>query len=431
MNIRTIAVEVLLGVQRDKRSLNTLLPKAQDKVSDTDKALLQELVFGCCRWYFYLEKLTAEQLERPLHRKDNETRLLLILGAYQLLFMRIPDHAAINETVDAAKELDQAKTKNLINAILRNIAREKEQYKANNEDSFPDWFSAKLRNNWPEQAESAFEASNQRPPMTLRVNKQHLSQQQYLDILEKDAIEALPCTYSDKGVVLKQACDVRELPLFEQGHISVQDEAAQLSTTLLDLAPNLRVLDACAAPGGKTCAMLEQEPSLDLVALDHDGMRLKRVEENLSRIHAKAQLIKAEAENTETWFDGQAFDRILLDAPCSATGVIRRHPDIKLLRDPADLKKLAELQLQLLLGLWDTLKSGGRLVYATCSIFPQENARIIERFLAQTSDAELLPIEAQWGIDTGFGRQLFPQTGEEGHDGFFYSTLLKKHQPNH
>jgi len=425
MNIRAIAAEALIEVHVQKRSLNTVLPKALTQVRAADQALLQELLFGSCRWFFYLQNLIDEQLDRPLHKKAEASKVLLILGAYQLLFMRIPNHAAIHETVEAAKELKQTNTVGLINAVLRNISRADlpEINREATERSFPDWFSAKLKNNWPDHWQGILAASNNHPPMFLRVNVSKTSRSEYLDQLHQAGINATEALHSSKGIKLEAPCDVFSLPDFENGFVSVQDEAAQLSTELLELAPNLRVLDACSAPGGKTCAMLESEPSLELIALDQDASRLERVKENLNRLELNARTIAASAEDTDHWYDGVPFDRILLDAPCSATGVIRRHPDIKLLREPQDLKKLAELQLQLLASLWQTLKAGGKLVYATCSIFPQENARIIERFLAKEPSAELQPLSCNWGFDTGFGHQLFPQ--EDGHDGFFYAVLNK------
>jgi 16S rRNA (cytosine967-C5)-methyltransferase len=426
MNVRTLAAKALETVRIEKQSLNTVLPEALEQALPADQALLQELLFGSCRWFFFLDQVVSGYLQRPLHRKDTLSKTVLALGAYQLLFTRIPDHAAIHETVEAAKELGLENTKGLINAILRQISRaEKPAIDATAiEQSFPEWFTAKLANNWPEQYSQILEASNQHPPMTLRVNVAKINRDDYLSALSAAEIRATACVYSEKGITLDSPCDIRTLPHFAEGFVSVQDEAAQLSTKLLDLAPNLRVLDACAAPGGKTCAMLEAEPSLDVLALDHDPRRLKRVTENLERLGLDAKTRASSAEKLEQWFDGELFDRILIDAPCSATGVIRRHPDIKLLREPGDLKNLADLQLHLLVKLWEALKTNGKLVYATCSIFPQENARVIERFLKTQSNAKLIPIQEQWGLDTGFGTQLFPE--KDRNDGFFYAVLVKE-----
>ncbi len=429
INIRQIACEALSEVTQNQQSLSTVIPKYFEFIAEKDQSLFQELLFGCCRWYFYLDKQCQSYLKKPLHRNEFNARNLLVLGAYQLQFMRIPAHAAINETVAAADTdaLQSSNFKNLINAVLRNISRNQEEQaelpSTATSESFPLWMREKLQHNWPDYADDIIRESNARPPMTLRVNVQKNSRDDYLKLLNDAEIESSASEFSSRGITLSQPQDVKTLPGFADGCISVQDEAAQLCTDLLDLKPNLRVLDACAAPGGKTCAILEQEPSIDVHALDHDKKRLQRVEENLSRLELEATIHHAPAEQTEQWWDQTLFDRILLDAPCSATGVIRRHPDIKLLRKQEDLKNLADLQLQLLKSLWPCLKEGGILLYATCSIFPQENSRVIERFLKQQPDAKLNKIDATWGIDTGFGQQLFPQNF--GHDGFFYAQLTK------
>jgi 16S rRNA (cytosine967-C5)-methyltransferase len=282
----------------------------------------------------------------------------------------------------------------------------------------------KLRHNWPHDWQAILETNNTQAPMTLRVNARRFNRDAYLDLLCEAGIQAQATRFSPHGIQLAAPVPVDRLPYFADGAVSVQDEAAQLCTTLLDLAPGQRVLDACAAPGGKTCAILEACESLsEVVAIDESADRLPRIEENLTRLDLNATVQQADAANTDQWWDGQFFDRILLDVPCSATGVIRRHPDIKLLRRESDIVPLATIQLGLLNALWQTLKPGGRLVYATCSVFPQENHRIILRFLKQTDDAVLLEPDLLWGRDTDAGRQLLPVP--QGHDGFFYAVLEK------
>lgn len=423
-NLRALACEIIHGVVVEQQSLNTLMPLYAAKVSPKDKGLLQEIVFGVCRWYFALEDLHNRFLKKRLAKQDLMAAILLKVGAYQLHFTRIPKHAAINECVNAAKQLGLDKFTGLINAILRKVSKvielDMDKLAA---DSHPAWFREKIRHNWPDQADHIFAQNNQYPPMTLRVNPQHVKREAYLDLLSAADIEASACEYAEHGITLSKPCNVNDLPHFADGYVSVQDEAAQLCCSLMDLQAEQRVLDACAAPGGKTCAMLEQAPEISMTALDSDEQRSKRIRENLARLKLSAQIHIAEGQNLEDWWDNKQFDRILLDAPCSATGVIRRHPDIKLLRKQEDIKQLAEVQLQLLRSLWLTLKEGGKLVYATCSVFPQENSRIIERFLKQETSASLETIDAHWGIDTGFGRQLMPQKG--GHDGFFYACLSK------
>jgi 16S rRNA (cytosine967-C5)-methyltransferase len=426
--LRAIACQVVHNVVVKQQSLNTLLPLANEQIAEKDHALLQELVFGCCRWYFHLDDIQNEFLDKPLHHNDKLAETLLKIGTYQLLYMRIPNHAALNETVEATQELGLHSLKGLINAILRKVS----QLKQNTDqqaaiDSHPSWMQDKIRNNWPENWQDILQQNNQHPPMTLRVNKQFTGQQidtsGYSKLLEGADIKAEPCQFAPFGLSLETPCQVSRLPFFAEGAVSVQDEAAQLCCELLDLKPNLKVLDACAAPGGKTCAMLETEPSLQVLALDLDETRARLIADNLSRLNLSATIKTAPAEEPEQWWDGEPFDRILLDAPCSATGVIRRHPDIKLLRQEGDIKQLAELQLKMLCRLWPTLKPGGKLLYATCSIFPQENSRIIARFLKQEISAKNVEISADWGLETGFGRQLFPR--DHGHDGFFYACLEK------
>jgi len=423
-SVRAIACQVVHDVVIHQLSLNTLLPAASELVAEKDKALLQELVFGTCRWYFHLEKQHNKFLKKPLHKHDKIAETLIKIGAYQLQYTRIPSHAALNETVAAAEELGIQKLKGLINAVLRKVTSiEKTSPLDNAIASHPKWIREKLKYNWPEQFDSILQQNNQHPPMTLRVNQQRISREDYLKKLLSAEIDAKPSPFSPNGISLTKPCNVALLPNFSEGDLSVQDEAAQLSCTLLDLKPEQKVLDACAAPGGKTCAMLEAQESLDMLALDSDPKRAALITENLERLKLSAKVQTAQAEQIDTWWDKQQFDRILLDAPCSATGVIRRHPDIKLLRKEGDIKNLASLQLELLTSLWPTLKQGGKLLYATCSIFSQENSRIIERFLKSEPSAVLQPIKADWGIDTGFGQQLFPQ--QESHDGFFYACLSK------
>lgn len=428
-SLRAIACRVLHSVVYEQKSLSTLIPAATQQVADKDSALLQEIVYGCCRWYQYLEATHQQFIETPLSWDDKLVESLLKIGAYQLLFMRVPAHAAINETVQAAVELDLERFKPLINAVLRRISQLEpfEDSQDTSIASYPDWIREKVSHNWPDQWQDILHQGTQRPPMTLRVNRQFFSdkdpREAYLNLLKEHEIEASACQYAPFGVQLGKPYPVSKLPGFSDGAASVQDEAAQLSCELLDLKNGQRVLDACSAPGGKTCAILEAQTGVQLTALDSEAHRAALVSDNLKRLNLQAELLVSPAEELDNWWNGELFDRILLDAPCSASAVIRRHPDIKLLRKEGDIKTLAELQMSLLTALWQCLKPGGILVYATCSIFSQENSRIIERFLKAQDSAELFKIDADWGFDTGFGRQLFPQ--ENGHDGFFYARLKK------
>jgi len=319
--------------------------------------------------------------------------------------------------------------------VLRRAQRESEALLAELEHdpvvrtAHPRWLQKSLKAFWPEQWEAICAANNAHPPMILRVNRRHHSRDAYLQLLSAAGVAAQACVYSQDGIVLDEAGDVRSLPGFAEGWISVQDEAAQLAAELLELAPGQRVLDACCAPGGKTCHILEVQPQLaGVVAVDLEAKRLVRVRENLDRLGLDAQLIAADGRDTQTWWDGQPFQRILLDAPCSATGVIRRHPDIKLTRQPEDIAALAQLQGELLDAMWQALEVGGILLYATCSTLPTENTEVIEAFLARTPGARELDIGGQLGqpaagLKQPHGRQLLAQEG--GHDGFYYAKLIK------
>jgi 16S rRNA (cytosine967-C5)-methyltransferase len=430
MNPRLAAAKALAAVLNGKASLNSSLPTQMDKVEDRDRGFTQDLAFGTARWQPRLSALAAKLLQKPFKAADADVEALLLVGLYQLLYTRVPAHAAIGETVGCADKLKKPWAKALLNAVLRRAQRESEALLAELEHdpvvrtAHPRWLQKSLKAFWPEQWEAICAANNAHPPMILRVNRRHHSRDAYLGLLAQAGIAATPCIYSQDGIILEAAADVRSLPGFAEGWISVQDEAAQLAADLLDLAPGQRVLDACCAPGGKTCHILEAEPKLaGVVAVDLEAKRLVRVRENLARLGLSADLIAADGRDTATWWDGKPFQRILLDAPCSATGVIRRHPDIKLTRQPDDIAALAVLQSELLDALWITLEVGGILLYATCSTLPTENTEVIEAFLARTPGARELDLATTAGIKQPHGRQLLAQEG--GHDGFYYAKLIK------
>jgi 16S rRNA (cytosine967-C5)-methyltransferase len=430
MNPRLAAAKALAAVLNGKASLNSSLPTQLDKVEDRDRGFTQDLAFGTARWQPRLSALAAKLLQKPFKAADADVEALLLVGLYQLLYTRVPAHAAISETVGCADKLKKPWAKALLNAVLRRAQRESEALLAELEHdpvvrtAHPRWLQKSLKAFWPEQWEAICAANNAHPPMILRVNRRHHSRDAYLQLLTDAGINATPCVYSVDGIVLEAATDVRSLPGFAEGWISVQDEAAQLAADLLDLAPGQRVLDACCAPGGKTCHILEVEKDLAaVVAVDLEAKRLVRVRENLARLGLSAELIAADGRDTATWWDGKPFQRILLDAPCSATGVIRRHPDIKLTRQPDDIAALAVLQGELLDALWPTLEVGGILLYATCSTLPTENTEVIQAFLARTSGARELDLATAAGIKQPHGRQLLAQEG--GHDGFYYAKLIK------
>lgn len=427
MNIRAVAARTLVPVLHKKIALDASFEDKQAQIDAKDIGFYKELCYGVCRHFFSLQAVLNQLLSKPLKTKDSDIEALLLVGLYQLWHMRVPDHAALNESVNAAKTLRKIWAKKLVNGVLRNFLRDQEALVAAIGDAryeHPTWLIKQVRAAWPDDYENILAINNSQAPFTLRVNSRQNSRQNYSDRLSQNEIAHTLCEFSNAGITLNSAMDVTLLPEFNTGACSVQDEAAQLSAELLDLQPQQRVLDACCAPGGKTCHIAEQQSELAaLVALDVDAKRIERVQENLTRLHLQAELKIADAAELDKWWDGEYFDRILLDAPCSATGVIRRHPDIKLLRRESDIKALAELQLKILQQLWQTLAPNGVLVYATCSILPAENENLVKTFVEQQDDAIHLAIDASWGKPRPFGRQLFPR--QNGHDGFYYARIRK------
>ena len=392
MNPRLAAARALASVLSGKASLGSSLPPLLDKVDARDRGLAQDLAFGTARWQPRLALIAEKLLQKPFKAADHDVEALLLVGLYQLFYTRIPAHAAIGETVACVDKLKKTSLKGLLNAVLRNAQRDGEAICASLDSdpvlhtAHPRWLQKALKANWPEHWQAICAANNAHPPLILRVNRRLRSRDAYLAELTAAGIAASPCSYSRDGIVLAQACDVTGLPGFAAGHVSVQDEAAQLAADLLQLAPGQRVLDACCAPGGKTCHLLEAEPKLaHVLGVDLEAKRLVRVRENLVRLGLEAELIAADGRDLASWWDGKPFQRILLDAPCSATGVIRRHPDIKLTRQASDITALATLQGELLDALWTTLEVGGILLYATCSVLPEENSDNIGAFLTRTS----------------------------------------------
>ncbi|GAA0701385.1 16S rRNA (cytosine(967)-C(5))-methyltransferase RsmB [Marinobacterium maritimum] len=431
INIRALAAGVLAPLLRQHGSLSTHLPDALEHCPPQDRALLQQLCYGSMRELFRLQAVAGKLLKKPFKPQDMDLQALLLVGLWQLRSSRIPAHAALHETVEATQTLNKAWAKKLFNAVLRRYQRERDALEQALADdpcftwNHPQWFIDKLSHNWPDHWQAILSANDQQAPLTLRANERQQSRDQALAQLADAGIEAEPCRFSKAGLTLAEPMDVAAIPGFTAGQLSVQDEAAQLAAELLAATPGERILDACAAPGGKLCHLLEATPRLqEVLAIELEPARAQRIADNLQRLglELECRVLTADA-SSQDWWDGTAFDRILVDAPCSGTGVIRRHPDIKWLRRGDEIAALAQVQLNILTNLWQMLKPGGRLVYATCSIFSQENERIIERFLRQHDDARHQPIEAEWGEARPFGRQLFPQV--KGHDGFYYAVLDK------
>jgi len=367
------------------------------------------------------------------------------MAIYELKDCRTPDYAVINDSVELVRKSGKKWAAGLVNAILRGFTREQEKLISSiNEDqvrySHPDWILKKIKKDWPQDQaygwQKILDANNQRPAFWLRVNQLQSNAVQYQQLLTELEIESEVSLLADHALKLSQGIDVRQLPGFSDGAVSVQDVGAQLAAQLLDVSADHRVLDLCAAPGGKTCHILERTNTQDkLIAVEFDEKRMQRVSENLQRLKlsvvardgVRVELIVADARDYKQWWDGEAFDRILIDAPCSASGVIRRHPDIKTLRRESDIEQLVKMQSEILLSAWQMLKPGGELLYVTCSIFKDENQDQIAKFLALNSnagnDAVEIKIQADWGVECDYGRQLFP--GEQEADGFYFCKLKK------
>ncbi|MEN8800816.1 MAG: 16S rRNA (cytosine(967)-C(5))-methyltransferase RsmB [Thiogranum sp.] len=428
---RKIAAQMVFHVLDRGESLNSLLRPRLAKLSDPrQRALAQELTFGTLRWSYRLEAVLNRLLKKPLKKKDRDVHALLLVGLYQLLFLEMPPHAAVGETVAVARQLGKEWAAGLVNGVLRNAQRrsnallESVDGAASARWSHPDWWIRLLQQDWPQDWQHVLEAGNQRPPMVLRVNVSRTDRSAYLQLLKQSGIMAKPSPFPDTAIRLEEPVAVDNLPGFFAGLVSVQDGAAQLSAPLLNLESGQRVLDACAAPGGKTGHILESVPDLGaLIAIDSDDRRLIKVAENLHRLQFNTELLAADAGAPESWWDGEPFDRILLDAPCSASGVVRRHPDIKVLRQAGDLPALSQQQQRLLNAVWPLLVSGGILLYVTCSVFKQENSDVLRAFLDGHCDAVEFPLGVQWGKALPVGRQVLP--GEQGMDGFYFARLSK------
>ncbi|MCG8019087.1 MAG: 16S rRNA (cytosine(967)-C(5))-methyltransferase RsmB [Candidatus Thiodiazotropha weberae] len=414
-------------------SLSESIPKHSAEITDPrDGGLVQEIAYGVMRNFMQLDALSRRLLSKPLKSRDRDVAALILIGLYQLLYLRVADHAAVHETAGAAKPLGKKWAVGLINGVLRNFQRQQESLLKAIADQpevaydMPLWLLDILREQWPDEWPSRVRALNQRPPMSLRVNLAKASLADYQQRLQEMGIVAEIIPYIESGLTLQQPMDVTRLPGFEQGWVSVQDGAAQLAAELLDPQPGEHVLDACAAPGGKSCHILERQPTVRLTAVDLSAERLQRVEENLTRLDQQAEVVVGDAAHPQGDWAERQYDRILLDVPCSATGVIRRHPDIKQLRRASDIPALVKLQGEILSAVWPLLKVGGRMLYVTCSILADENHRQLSRFLAEQPDAQVLPLEVEWGEASDLGRQILP--GVDGMDGFFYAALVKQPQ---
>lgn len=426
---RAIAALAVLRVVRDGRYLDTAMEEVRAQTRGDDcfvNPLIQELAYGTLRWYHQLAGVANLFVTHPFKPKDADIHALLLVGLYQLRHMRVADHAAVDTTVGAAEHLGKPWAKGVINACLRAYLRETprvEQSICASDElrySHPPWLIEAVRRDHPDAWLKILTANNDRPPFTLRVNTSRVSRSDYLAELDRQGITATSHGAVETAVVVENPVPVERLPGFREGRVSVQDAGAQLAGIFLGAQPNQRVLDACAAPGGKAAHILERTPSLgELTALDVEPKRLGRVHENLERLGLQARLIAADAADRSAWWDGSSYDRILLDVPCTATGVIRRHPDIKVRRQPGDLPKLLATQAEILAGVWPSLARGGKLLYVTCSVFSAENEHQIRSFMARHPDAVAEPLAPGSGPEY----QILP--GENDMDGFYYACLRK------
>jgi len=431
---RAAAARVVDAVTDGGRSLDAAIAEFEPGIAAKERPLLRVLAYGALRRHWQIEAWLAALLSRPLRRRDRIVHALLAVGLYQLTDTRVPDHAAVSETVEAARLLDRPKLAGLVNACLRRFRREALAAAPPPSDearwNHPAWLLAAVRADWPDDWAGILDANNARAPMWLRANSRRQTAMQYRDRLAAAGLGAECIPGLDDALCLAEPCPVDLLPGFADGDVSVQDGAAQIAAGWLMARPARRVLDACAAPGGKTGHLLERgAEGLELVAIDNDATRAEGIRENLARLGLSATILVADASSPKDWWDGRPFDAILLDAPCSASGVIRRHPDIRLLRRESDIAALTRVQRGLLDALWPLLAPGGRLLYATCSVLAAENDRVVAPFLAETADAAEDAVLPNNNISAlmrqkACGYQVLPGTADL--DGFYYACLEKK-----
>ena len=432
--VRAVAAELVDAVVNGGQSLDAAIAKNEERVVANDRALLRMLCYGSLRQHWQLQSWVSQLLSKPLRKRDQVINSLLAIGLYQITEMRIPDHAVVSETVEAARQLRRPKLAGLVNACLRRFMREKlattEPADEPSQWNHPAWLIEHIRRDWPDDWQAILAANNERAPMWLRANASRNSASAYVGRLSTEGIEAHLLAGFPDAVRLGEPQAVENLPGFAAGDASVQDAAAQLAARWLLRDVTGRVLDACAAPGGKSGHLLEVgEDRVSLLAIDNDAARLTSISDNLSRIGRDATIIAADASKPEEWWDREPFDGILLDAPCSASGVVRRHPDIKLLRRESDLKNLARLQRTILEALWPLLAPGGTLLYATCSVLAAENDDVTGQFLRDHGDAienDVLPNNNIRDLmqRKACGYQILPGTADL--DGFYYAALQKK-----
>lgn len=428
---RLTALEALADVLDHGRNLAdspALQPSKKHPEDARDLSLARHLAYGVLRWLTALDWLANALLNKPFKSRDRDLHRLVLLGLQQLWHDQTAPHAAIHETAECARHLNKPWAVGVVNALLRRFQREQEDWLSRlatqpQQFAHPDWMVQRLRADWPDHWQQVLQANNAQAPLWLRLNRSGPERENVIERLEDDGFEVEPHPLAADAIKVTPAAPVTALPGFSQGHLSVQDPAAQLAAELLDASGGMRVLDACAAPGGKTCHILEHAKGALVTALELHAERAELIRQNLQRLHLKCTVLTGDASEPDSWWDGKPFQRILLDAPCSATGVIRRHPEIKHLRTPGQVDEAVQLQQRLLQQLWPLLEPGGILVYATCSLFKAENSMQIKNFVHNTANAEEQVLQVDWGIKEMHGRQIL--TGEKDMDGFYYAVLRK------
>lgn len=425
---RVASAAIVTAVVHEGRSLSQVAPAALAGIdSERDRAFVQACAFGVLRHFHALKARLATFMPKPLRRKDADLEALLLVGLYQVEHMGVASHAAVSATVEGARELDKNWACGLVNGVLRAALRSPPELGRVTDPraEFPQWMLDRIRADWPDDWRAVFEHSNTQAPLTLRINSLRTTVEEYTALLDQAGLGYVLGRHARNSLRLLEPTAVTALPHFSDGFLSVQDEAAQLAAQILAPVAGEHVLDACAAPGGKTAHLLELGGAeLSLLALDSSATRLSRVEENLARLGLTCTATAADAGDPASWWDGRRFDKILLDAPCSALGVMRRHPDIRLRRSAADVLEAGKQQRRLLHALWPLLAARGRLLYATCSILRAENDDIIDSLLATQDDVEVLPLPTEAGRPTRHGRQMLP--GDDDMDGFYYCLLSKR-----
>jgi len=423
---RAAAARVIDAVLHRGRSLKGELARTLPQLEDVrDRALVEAIAFAALRNHARYSAALDAWTPKPLGRRDDELRALLYVGLAQIDSMKLPSHAAVDATVEAVRELKRAHQSGLVNALLRRALREGVP-QTDAAAAWPAWLLDQLRADWPTDVGAIVEHSAQAAPTWLRVNRSKALRDAYLERLRHAGIAAAAHAALRDAVRVDDSIAVTALPGFADGAVSVQDGAAQAVADALDVPAGAHVLDACAAPGGKSAYLLERDPGVRLTAIDIDAKRLRKVRETFARlgVGADANFHVADATDPSPWWDGAPFDAVLIDAPCSATGIVRRQPDILLHRRESDLPTLVALQARMLDALWPLVKPGGVLLYATCSILKDENERQVDAFLARTVDASAGALDDRFGRVSGAGRQRLP--GEDGMDGFFYARLCKR-----